>query len=113
MANEMDFAPEPADEWELTFSNDEGRVFHRRGPPFERVRSVTTIASRPGTIFPRATVSDVRDFRNSVAADVEEAHGFQKDPRKVLLKALEVARQERLAHVLKAVIAAGAPSQPI
>jgi hypothetical protein len=77
VANEMDFAPEPADEWELAFSNDEGRVFHRRGPPFECVRSATAIASRPGTLFSRATVSGVRNFRNSVAADVEVPPGNQ------------------------------------
>src|SRR5437870_6240211 len=43
VANEMNIVPQPADEWQLVAETDEGRVFHRRGAPFARVRSVTSI----------------------------------------------------------------------
>src|SRR6476660_1277022 len=47
VAREVNLAPQPATEWELVVSTDEGNVFHRRGAPFARVRSVTSIDSRP------------------------------------------------------------------
>src|SRR5207253_5667445 len=47
VARESDVFPQPAFEWELIVSTDEGRVFHRRGEPFARVRSVSSIDSRP------------------------------------------------------------------
>src|SRR6266481_1760181 len=57
VAREMDVAPQPASEWQLVASTDEGRVFHRRGAPLARVRSVTTINSQPNEQFAVATVS--------------------------------------------------------
>jgi hypothetical protein len=37
--------PQPASEWQLVVSTDEGRVFHRRGAPLARVRSMASIDS--------------------------------------------------------------------
>jgi len=75
VAREMDVAPQPASEWQLVASTDEGRVFHRRGAPLVRVRSVTTINSRPNEQFAAATVSRILDSRNRVEADVDVANG--------------------------------------
>jgi hypothetical protein len=75
VAREMDVAPQPASEWQLVVSTDEGRVFHRRGAPLARVRSVTTINSRPNEQFAAATVSRILDSRNRVEADVDVANG--------------------------------------
>ena len=51
VAREVDIAPQPSSEWELVVSTDEGNVFHRRSAPFSRVRSVTSIDSRPNEQF--------------------------------------------------------------
>ena len=51
VAREVNLAPQPPIEWELVVSTDEGNVFHRRGAPFARVRSVTSIDSRPNEQF--------------------------------------------------------------
>ena len=75
VAREMDVAPQPASEWQLVASTYEGRVFHRRGAPLARVRSVTTINSRPNEQFAGATVSRILDSRNRVEADVDVANG--------------------------------------
>ena len=75
VAREMDVAPQPASEWQLVASTAEGRVFHRRGAPLARVRSVTTINSRPNEQFAGATVSRILDSRNRVEADVDVANG--------------------------------------
>ena len=75
MAKEINLQPEPADEWELAFSNDEGRVFHRRGPPLGLVRSVQSVVSQPNKLFTIATISGVQDLRNSIAADVDVPKG--------------------------------------
>src|SRR5215211_644606 len=40
VAQEVSITPQPSSEWELLVSTDEGKVFHRRGAPFSRVRSV-------------------------------------------------------------------------
>jgi hypothetical protein len=71
VAREMDFTPQPASEWEQVVSTDEGRVFHRHGAPIARVRSVTSIDSRPGEQFVSATISRVNDSRNKVEADID------------------------------------------
>ncbi len=60
-----------ATEWELVVSTDEGNVFHRRSPPFARVRSVTSIDSRPNEQFVLATISRINDSRDSVQADID------------------------------------------
>ena len=70
VARELDIAPQPTSEWEAVLTTDEGRVFHRRGAPFARVRSVTSIDSRPGEQFVTATISRINESRNRVEADV-------------------------------------------
>ena len=75
VAREMNFAPQPASEWEQVVSRDEGRVFHRRGAPFARVRSVTSIDSRPNEQFVPATISRVNDSRNRMEADIDVPAG--------------------------------------
>lgn len=77
VAREMDFAPPPASEWEQVVSTDEGRVFHRRGAPFARVRSVPSIDSRPNEQFVSAKISRVNDSRNRVEADIDVPAGDQ------------------------------------
>jgi hypothetical protein len=77
VAREMDFAPQPASEWEQVVSTDEGRVFHRHGAPFARVRSVTSIDSRPDEQFVSATISRLNDSRNRVEADIDVPAGDQ------------------------------------
>jgi hypothetical protein len=71
IAREIAVDPRPASEWQLAISNDEGRVFHRRGPPLARVRSVTAIDSRPDEQFAPAIVSEIEDLRNRVRIDVD------------------------------------------
>ena len=75
VARELDIAPQPATEWEAVLTTDEGRVFHRRGAPFARVRSITSIDSRPGEQFTTATVSRINNSRNRVEADVDVPNG--------------------------------------
>jgi len=75
VAREADIFPQPASEWELITAADEGRVFHRRGAPFARVRSVTSIDSRPNEQFVAATISRVNDSRKRVALDVDVPSG--------------------------------------
>ena len=71
VAKEVDVDPQPASEWELAFSSDEGRVFHRRGPPFLTVRSVTSLDPESGEQFSVATISRIDDSRNRVTVDVD------------------------------------------
>ena len=71
MAREIDVDPQPVSEWELVFSNDEGRVFHRRGLPLATVRSVTALDSQSGEQFATAMISRIDDSRTRVAADVD------------------------------------------
>jgi hypothetical protein len=75
VARELDFSPQPQSEWELVVSADEGNVFHRRGGPLARVRSVTSIDSRPDEQFVSATISRVNDSRNRVEADIDVPAG--------------------------------------
>jgi hypothetical protein len=75
VARELDITPQPASEWESILTTDEGRVFHRSGAPFARVRSLTSIDSRPGEQFTTATVSRIIDSRNRVEADVDVPKG--------------------------------------
>jgi hypothetical protein len=71
VARELDIAPQPVSEWEAVLTTGEGRVFHRRGAPLARVRSITSIDSRPGEQFVTATISRINDSRNRVEADVD------------------------------------------
>jgi len=75
VAREVNLAPQPPTEWELVVSTDEGNVFHRRGAPFARVRSVTSIDSRPNEQFASATVANIDDSRNRVQADLDVPTG--------------------------------------
>jgi hypothetical protein len=70
VAHEMHLDPQPFDEWELADYTEEGRVFHRAGPPLARVRSVTEIDSRPNEQFAEAGVSRIVNGRNRLQADV-------------------------------------------
>jgi hypothetical protein len=75
VARELDIAPQPTSEWEAVLTTDEGRVFHRRDAPFARVRSITSINSRPEEQFATATISQINDSRNRVEADVDVPNG--------------------------------------
>ena len=75
VAKEINLVPQPSSEWQLVVSTDEGRVFHRRGAPLARVRSVTSIDSRPNEQFVSATISRINDSRNRVEADVDVPDG--------------------------------------
>ena len=75
VAQETNIAPQPTSEWQLVAETDEGRVFHRRGVPFARVRSVTSIDSRPNEKFVSATISTIHDSRNRVEVNVDVPNG--------------------------------------
>lgn len=75
VAQEVNITPQPDSEWELVVSTDEGNVFHRRSAPFSRVRSVTSIDSRPNEQFVIATISQINDSRNFVNADIDVPTG--------------------------------------
>src|SRR5436189_6081762 len=77
VAGELDLTPQLALEWELVCSTDEGRVFHRRGAALARVRSVTSIDSRPNQQFASATISKITDSRDWVETDVDVPNGDQ------------------------------------
>ncbi len=62
-------------DWEFVTSTEEGALYHRIGPPLARVRSVTLIDSRPSEQFAAATVSEIDDSRNHVAANVDVPSG--------------------------------------
>jgi len=75
VAHELDLIPQPSSEWEAVLTTDEGRVFHRRSAPFARVRSITSLDSRPGEQFATATVSQINDSRNRAEVDVDVPNG--------------------------------------
>jgi hypothetical protein len=75
VAREVNIAPQPATEWDLVATTDEANVFHRRGTPFARVRSVTSIESKPNERFVPATVANIDDSRNRVQADLDVPNG--------------------------------------
>ncbi len=75
IASEVPTNPYPESEWELTATNDEGRVFHRRAGPAARVRSLTALDSRPNEQFADAEVSGIVDRRNRLEADVSVPAG--------------------------------------
>jgi hypothetical protein len=77
VAREINLVPQPSSEWQLVVSTEEGNVFHRRGAPFDRVRSLTSIDSRPNEQFASATVSNVSHSRNRVEADVDVPNGHR------------------------------------
>jgi hypothetical protein len=69
VANEMELIPEAASEWHLAGATNEGRIFHR-WEPLPRIRSLASIDSRPNEQFSEVGVSEIRDGRNSIAANV-------------------------------------------
>ena len=71
---EIPVEPESSD-WQLAFSNDEGRVFHRKGAPFPAVRAVTWIDSRRNEEFLPAAISRIEDARNGVQLEVDVPNG--------------------------------------
>ena len=75
VAREVNIVPQPDTEWEKVVSTDEGNLFHRRSAPFSRVRSVTSIDSRPNEQFIPATISRIHDSRNFVEADIDVPAG--------------------------------------
>ncbi|HEY4283619.1 MAG TPA: hypothetical protein VGM62_11205 [Chthoniobacterales bacterium] len=75
IAKEIELNPQPANEWTLVTSTGDGRVFHRNGSPFPRVRSMTSSQSRSGEQFTSAKISAVSEFRNRVEANVEVSEG--------------------------------------
>ena len=60
-------------DWEFVASNEEAAVYHRVGPPLERVRSVQSIDSRPGTTFSHAAISEIKEERNQISARIDVA----------------------------------------
>jgi hypothetical protein len=70
IATDVSTNPFPESEWQLAGTTDEGRVFHRRNGPLARVRSITTLDSRPNEQFVEAEVSGIIDGRNRLEADV-------------------------------------------
>ncbi len=75
VAPEVSITPQPGSEWELVVSTGEGNVFHRRSAPFSRLRSLTSIDSRPNEQFVLATISRINDSRNFVNADIDVPAG--------------------------------------
>jgi hypothetical protein len=75
VAREVNITPHPSSEWELVVSTNEGNVFHRRSAPFARVRSVTSIDSRPNDQFAVATISQIDESRNFISADIDVPAG--------------------------------------
>jgi hypothetical protein len=75
VASELQFAPKPDAEWNLAYSSDEGRVYHRRGASYAPVRAVISLASRPNEQFAVAYVTLIENSRNRVIADVAVSPG--------------------------------------
>ena len=62
-------------DWEFVASTEEAAVYHRLGPPLERVRSVESIDSRPEQKFSPAAISEIVDSRNHISARVDVPDG--------------------------------------
>jgi hypothetical protein len=75
VAWDLGIDPALGPDWEFVTSTEEGALYHRIGPPFARVRSVTSIDSKPNEQFVAATVSQIDDSRNHVAATVDVPSG--------------------------------------
>jgi hypothetical protein len=73
--SEISLVPKPETEWELVHVEAEGRVYHRRGGPFERVRSVGSTDFRPNEQFTMADLKLVENSRNRVVAEVNVPNG--------------------------------------
>jgi hypothetical protein len=75
VASESGIDPALGADWELVASTTEAALYHRIGPPLARVRSITSIDSRPNEQFVAAKVSQIDDSRNYVSADVDVPNG--------------------------------------
>jgi hypothetical protein len=75
VASQFDLAPKPAEEWQLVFASEEGRVYHRRHGGLRRVRSVAALDSLPDEQFAPAEIKMVEDSRNCVVVDVRTTAG--------------------------------------
>jgi len=75
IAQESWMNPEPQNEWELVSSTNEGRVFHRRGGPLPRIRSLASTPSRGDAHYVAANVTDIVERRNSVSGTIEVPDG--------------------------------------
>jgi hypothetical protein len=63
--------PALGSDWEFATSNDEAAVYHRINGPFARLRSITSIDSKPSEQFTAASISNVVNSRNWLTADVD------------------------------------------
>jgi hypothetical protein len=70
ISTQFGFSPLPTSDWQLAFSNGEGRVYHRQGEPIARVRSVDW--DGPHAIV---RIRNIEDARNSVSARIEVSAG--------------------------------------
>jgi hypothetical protein len=77
VAHEVTGDPLPDSEWQLASETAEGRVFHRQGEVSPRLRSVTSIDSRPNEQFVQASISAIDDRRHSISAIVTVPPGEQ------------------------------------
>ncbi len=75
VAREVNMLPQPDTEWEMVVSTNEGNIFHRRSPPFARVRSIIAMDSRPNEQFVSATISRIHDSPDFVEADIDVPTG--------------------------------------
>src|SRR5437588_11085704 len=75
VAWESGLDPALGPDWEFVTSAEEGGVYHRVGTPLPRVRSVTSIDSKPNEQFVTATISQIDNSRNQVTADVDVPNG--------------------------------------
>jgi hypothetical protein len=75
IAADLTTNPYPESEWRLSATTDEGRVFHRRDGPLPRLRSITSLDSRPNEQFAEAEVSGIVDRRNRLKANVNVPSG--------------------------------------
>ena len=63
--------PQPSSEWELEFSNNEGTVYHRRGGPYQRVRSISWLNLDQEEEFVIPTISRINESRNRVEVNID------------------------------------------
>ena len=71
VASDSGINPALGADWERVESTEEADVYHRLGPPLQRVRSVAQVDSRPNESFSTPTISEIKDTRNHVTADVD------------------------------------------
>lgn len=75
VANEIQLVPKPESEWELVHAEAEGRVYHRRAGPFDRIRSARSLDSQPNEQFSLGDVQVVEDSRNRVVVNIKIPSG--------------------------------------